>query len=161
MFKYLILILGLIDFMSVNAKEPKGVIGEVYINGFPIIYKFVNEFPHEDLRSKYPRLVVVSWEYDGSRKNGMPENSVNEKMMQLEDALEEGIENLGISTHVYSRTGNNLKEFVYHIRNDEEFIEALNSTLSSHKRYPIEITFYEDKEWKDFKELLSDFHKDS
>jgi hypothetical protein len=159
MFKNLILILVLTTCMSANAEEAKGVIGEVYINGFPVIYKFVNEFPDEDFRAKYPRLVVVSWKYDGSKKNGMPENSINERMMQLEDALEEGIEDLSICTHVYSRTGNNLKEFVYQIRDDDEFINALNSALSSHERYPIEIAFYEDKEWKDFKELLNDFNK--
>lgn len=147
--------------MNGNAKEPKGVIGEVYINGFPVIYKFVNEFPNEDFRSKYPRLVVVSWNYDGSQNNGMPENSINERMIVLEDALEEKIENLGISTHIYSRTGNNLKELVYQIRDDDEFLKALNSALSTHGRYPIEITFYEDKEWRDFRELLNDFNKDS
>ena len=147
--------------MNSDAEELTGVIGEVTINGLPVIYKFVNEFPNEDFRSKYPRLVVVSWKYDGNERNGMPEESVNERMMQLEDALEIGIEDLGICTHVYSRTGNNLKEFVYHIRDDDEFLEALNSALSSHKRYPIEITFYEDKEWKDFRELLNDFNKGS
>lgn len=91
----------------------------------------------------------------------MPENIVNERMIVLEDSLEEKIEGLGISTHVYSRTGNNLKELVYHIRDDDEFLKALNSALSAHKYYPIEITFYEDKEWKDFRELLNDFNKGS
>ncbi|GAB5382104.1 MAG: hypothetical protein Alis3KO_36170 [Aliiglaciecola sp.] len=161
MFKHLLLFLGIVCSTSVFAAEPKGVIGEVYIDGFPVLYKFVNEFPNADFRSKYPRLVVVSWKYDGSESNGMPSYEINVRMMQLEEALESGIEDLGICTHIYSRTGNNLKELVYHIRDDEEFLKALNTALSSHERFPIEIIFYEDKEWKDFKELLNDFNKNS
>ena len=145
--------------MTSNADEPKGIIGRVYINGFPVIYKFVNEFPEEKIRLQYPRLVVVSWQYDGAENNGMPIDEINKEMIKLEDALEEGIENKGLCKHIYSRTGNNLKELVYQIRSDDEFLKALNESLFSHQRYPIEITFYEDKEWKDFKELLNDFNK--
>jgi|GEM_PF-871094 len=159
-FKYIFSIFGIVCFMSANAEEPKGVIGEVYINGFPVIYKFVNELPTKDIRATYPRLVVVSWKYDGSERNGMPEEDENKRMIQLEDALEVGVEAKGVCTHAYSRTGNNLKEFVYYIRDDDEFLKSLNSALASHDRYPIEITFYEDREWKDFKGLLSDFNKD-
>jgi len=154
-------ILGVLLLMSAKADEPKGIIGRMYIDGFPVIYKFVNEFPAEEIRLQYPRLVVVSWQYDGSENNGMPKESVNKEMIELEDTLEEGIENQGICKHVYSRTGNNLKELVYQIRSDETFLESLNKSLAGHPRYPIEITFYEDKEWQDFKELLNDFNKGS
>ena len=38
-------------------------------------------------------------------------------------------------------------------------MEILNRTLEKHDAYPIEINFYEDKEWTDFKTVIKDFEK--
>ena len=103
---------------------------------------------------------IVSWNYDGADNNGMPVESVNQEMIRLEDAIGDKVEVAAICRHIYSRTGNNLKEFVYHIKNDDQFIDAFNSALNGHPRYPVEISFYEDKEWEDFQRLLNDFNKD-
>ncbi|PCJ40053.1 MAG: DUF695 domain-containing protein [Moraxellaceae bacterium] len=59
--------------------------------------------------------------------------------------------------HVYSRTGNSLIELVYHIHDQEQFLEAFNKALSSHPKYPIEINFHQDEKWEDFQRLLNDF----
>jgi hypothetical protein len=37
------------------------------------------------------------------------------------------------------------------------FMPLLNETLRSHEKYPINIEFYKDPEWKEFKNLLEDF----
>ena len=80
-------------------------------------------------------------------------------MVILEDALEKSMTGTDIFTHVYSRTGNNLKELVYYTKIQDEFMSMLNKTLEKHDAYPIEINFYEDKEWTDFKKILKDFEK--
>ncbi|SDK61396.1 DUF695 domain-containing protein [Microbulbifer yueqingensis] len=143
--------------MTANAEEGKGIIGRVYENGAPVIYKFVNELPGDDIRAGLPWLAVISWKYDGSSNNGMPLEKDNQGMIALEDAIEDHIESDGFLRHVYSRTGNDLKELVYYIGDQERFLEALNNTLGSHPRYPIEINFYEDRSWEDFRRLLTDF----
>lgn len=143
--------------MTANADEPEGIIGRTYENGAPVIFKFVNELPPEPIRSQLPWLTVISWPYDGSTNNGMPMADVNQSMIRLEDAIEDNIESDAVLRHAYSRTGNNLKEFVYYIHDQAEFLDALNKTLSEHPRYPIEITFYQDQNWEDFAKLLSDF----
>ncbi|MFT6735011.1 MAG: hypothetical protein ACJAS9_003214 [Polaribacter sp.] len=66
-------------------------------------------------------------------------------MIVLEDAIEDKIENDTILRHVYSRTGNNIKELVYHISDQAVFLKIFNNALTKHKKYPIEITFFEDK----------------
>lgn len=71
------------DFMEV----PKGIIGRYYEDDYPVIMKFVNEFPNGSVTSKFPILTVVSWEYDGSERNGMPPKNVNERMILLEGTL--------------------------------------------------------------------------
>ncbi|HFD12118.1 MAG TPA: DUF695 domain-containing protein [Crenotrichaceae bacterium] len=140
-----------------NKEQAKGIIGKVVEDGKPVIYKFVNEIPSSEIQDKLPLLTVISWKYEGSQRNGMPEQSDNQRMIKLEDAIEDGVESNGACRHAYSRTGNNLKELVYYIHNRDEFLETLNQTLSNHTRYPIDISFYEDKKWEDFQKLLNDF----
>ena len=150
-------LIGIIFTMTVNAEEGRGIIGRVHEDGAPVIYKFINELPQDTIRSNLSWLTIISWKYDGSSNNGMPLNDENQKMITLEDAIEDHIEDDQVLRHVYSRTGNNLKELVYYINDQDKFLEAFNNTLSGHPRYPIEINFYQDAGWEDFKRLLNDF----
>ena len=142
---------------NVEAEEEKGIIGRVYENDAPVIYKFVNELPAEEFRTQLTWLLVISWKYDGASNNGMPLDADNQRMMILEDVLEDKVVNDGGLHHVYSRTGNNLKELVYYIDDQKQFLEAFNVAVSGHPRYPIEINFYQDEKWKDFQRLQNDF----
>ena len=142
-----------------NAEEEKGIIGRTHENGLPVIYKFVNEMPLLSIRNQLQWLTVISWKYDGTSNNGMPETDENQRMISLEDIIEENIENDKVLRHVYSRTGNNLKELVYYIYNQDQFLEDFNKAMSKQPRYPIEINFYKDKVWKDFQKLINDFSK--
>jgi len=132
-------------------------VGETKIQGKPVVYKFMNELPEVAQRNKVSWLTVISWKYDGSTNNGMPPKDINEAMIQLEDGLEtiEGRETLYFD--VYSATGNDLKEFVFYIADREKFMSNFNKALNGHPAYPIEINFYEDKEWSDLAKLQSDF----
>ena len=91
-----------------NADEEKGIIGRVYEDGRPVIYKFVNEMPPATIREQLQWLTVISWKYDGASNNGMPEADENRGMIKLEDAIEDYIQSDTGLRHVYSRTGNNL-----------------------------------------------------
>ncbi len=137
--------------------EPKGIIGRYYENELPVILKFVNTLPEKEIMDKLPMLTVVSWNYDGSTNNGMPLEGDNKRMIVLEDTIEEAMEESQMYLHAYSRTGNNLKEFAYYSTSQEDFMSILNQALAEHELYPIEIKFYEDEEWTDFKKLLEDF----
>jgi hypothetical protein len=139
-----------------NSAEASGIIGKTTENGLPVIWSFVNELPPETERESLSWLIVIAWQYDGSARNGMPSEQVNQHMLKLEDALEE-LEVPGKHVSVYRRTGNGLKEFAFYARGRDEFMQSLNASLASHSRYPIEIKFYEDREWSDFRRLLADF----
>ncbi|QLF93448.1 DUF695 domain-containing protein [Pseudomonas sp. ABC1] len=122
-------------------------------NGNPLVFKFINETPTPDIRQQMPWLTVVSWKYDGSENGGMPSDAVNASLIQLEDHLEK-IEGEGtLYLPVYSVTGNNLKEFVFHIADRERFMENFNQALQGQPVYPIGINFYEDKEWSELAKL--------
>ena len=140
-------------------EEQKGIIGQATVDGMPIIYKFVNEEPAEAKRKQLPWLTVISWKYDGKDRNGMPPQAANQRMITLEKAIEDGVEKVDFCEHAYSRTGNHLKEFAYYIHDRDSFIKQFNEALKDHARYPIEIKFYKDPEWKDFNELRKKFIK--
>jgi hypothetical protein len=94
-------------------KGDKGVIGEYYEDGFPVIIKFVDELPTIATQKHFSSLTIISWKYDGTLNNGMPIKHINDKMIRLEKALYEAMSRFKSYVHAYSRTGNNLKEFVY------------------------------------------------
>ncbi len=145
--------------MKTDLDDPKGVIGRSYKDGLPVIWKFVNEAPSVDTRKALKWLTVISWEYDGSENNGMPEKALNERMVQLEDAIEDGVVATGFCEHAISKTGCNLKELIYYIHDRDAFLESLNVALRAHERYPIEITFYEDPDWKEHRNARDLFDK--
>jgi hypothetical protein len=159
--KLALILIGALLFMTTqtNAEDEKGIIGKVHENGLPVIYKFINEMPPTSIRDQLQWLTVISWKYDGAPNNGMPQADENQRMVILEDIFEEKIEHNLALRHVYSRTGNNLKELVYYIHNQDQFLEAFNKAMSSQPRYPIDINFYEDKVWEDFQKVLNDFSK--
>jgi len=136
----------------------KGIIGETTVDGNTVIYKFVDELPKPELRTALPWLVVISWNYSGENTHGMPGTDLNERMRVLEDTIYKHIEIKGVARHVYSKTGNNLKELVYYTTDQSTFLAELNAALRTHPRYPIGITFYEDKEWSDFTTVLGLFN---
>lgn len=141
----------------INSHKQNGIIGKYEEDGIPIIVKFINNFPKSSIRDKFPMLTIISWKYDGRNNNGFPDKVVSEKMIVLENALAK--DSNKIYRHIYSRTGNNLKELVYQSSSQNDFIIQLNNSLKKFERFPIEIDFYEDKNWSEFKKLITDFSK--
>lgn len=138
-------------------EKHKGIIGEYEEDGFPIVVRFVNEIPDDSTTSRMTWFTVISWKYDGSERNGMPSKPTNDKMIELESALETAFLESDICKHAYNRTGNGLKEFNYYIADREEFMTHFNKTLEGHGIYPIEVNFYEDPEWAEMNKIISDF----
>jgi len=139
--------------------EEKGIIGEVEEDGFPVVFKFVDELPSEETRGRFGWLTVITWKNDGNQRNGMPPEETNSQMRNLEHAIEENIQSKGHCLHAYSKTGNSLKELVYYISDRDEFMREFNAALRGQPRYPLEIDFYEDGGWQDFQKILEMFHK--
>ena len=138
------------------ATEPSNVLfARTYEDGRPVLYKaLIDKLPAAAAREKLPWLTIIEWPYDGSENNGMPPESEILRMATLEDAISTQLEREGFLRHAYSRTGNDLKEFVYYINDRDTFIEAFNAALAGYERYPIDIIFQEDPAWDYVQELL-------
>lgn len=134
----------------------RGIIGKSMEDGFPVIYRFVDEIPGDEVLTRFPWLTVVSWKYDRDVRNGMPPEEITKQMIALEDAID-GLAAAGLCRHAYSRTGNGRKELVYYIADQDDFMAAFNVALEGQPRYPLEIDFYKDPHWDDFRKLRSLF----
>ena len=133
--------------------EGQGVIGTVEEDGRPVIWRFLDVTPSDEQRQQLQWLTVISWPYDREVRNGMPSEDVNERMIRLEDAIEDGVVADGFCYALSSRTGNGLKELNYYVNDRDAFLERFNSALEGHPRYDIEITFYHDPEWQELSEV--------
>lgn len=130
-------------------------------NGMTMIYRFISKDPKPSEVQRFKWLTVISWKYDGRANNGMPNNSFSSDMDRFEDAIDEMLRDTRCGMDVYVRTGDGEREFVYYIADREEFTKYLNAALANHKVYPIEIEFFEDVEWLDFKKMKSLVNKSS
>ncbi|ALN18602.1 Family of uncharacterised function (DUF695) [Ectopseudomonas mendocina] len=128
-------------------------VAKATVEGKPIIYKFIADAPPLNIQQKMPWLTVISWKYEASGNNGLPPAQINKEMIRLEDGLETIGGNGTLYLDAYTATGNGLKEFVYYIADREAFMANVNEALSDHPVYPIEINFYEDRDWSDLAKL--------
>jgi hypothetical protein len=142
-----------------RAEVPNRFITESNEDGMRVIWKVLNGRPSPSDEDTLRIAAVVDWHYEGSQFNGMPAPAVNEQMLAFEHALAEKVEAPNVCRLVFSRTGNNLKQFVYYVHDNEEFLKRLNDALTDHPRYPVEITFHNDTGWKDLKNFLGKFGK--
>ena len=139
----------------VTASKTSGRVVRTLKDGLPILWTYVPEMPSEDDRISSPWLAVVSWAYDGSGNNGMPNSEDNEAMQRLEGALGL-IERPEFCFEAYRRVGNGLREFALYIADRDQFLAELNEHLADHPGYPLEIKFCEDESWSDFQCLIED-----
>jgi hypothetical protein len=142
-------------FMS-NSSESKGRIVRTVKDGKPILWTYVPEMPDDDEKISCPWLTVLSWQYDGSENNGMPNEETNREMLKLDLALET-LEISKSCSEAYRRIGFDLREFVFYVSNRDDFLASLNRALANHSVYPIGIKFYEDANWSELQTLIDDF----
>ncbi|WP_369990802.1 DUF695 domain-containing protein [Pseudomonas xanthosomatis] len=136
-----------------ESAESTWSVGTSTVQGRRVVYKYIDSVPPASTRQQLPWLTIVSWKYDGDKNDGMPPPKTNQAMIALEDALETLSDHQKACLEVYTGTGNNLKEFAFYIADREAFMVDFNNALSGHPAYPIEINFYEDREWSDLAKL--------
>ena len=134
------------------AGSGRGVGLEYESDGFPVVMKVMEDFPPETGRRRFKWLMVISWRYDVSDNNGMPDPEVLGQMVRLESSIDILQENQ-LCVQVYSKTGNGLKELVYYIGDRDIFMHAFNQELAAQPRYPLQIEFFHDPEWGDLQTI--------
>lgn len=123
-------------------------------DGKPVIYRSLENVPENQKESDYPNLINIYWPYDVNVNNGMPDITTNDKQIAFENALE-SLDQNGISHLVLVVTGNGRKEWIWYVKDVENWMNQLNEKLSGHDVYPIEIEIDQDPEWATYHNFVS------
>ena len=68
-------------------------------------------------------------------------------MDAMEDALQPNLEKDGFATLALVSTGENLREWTYYVKSEEEFFSRLNKALAGKAVFPIDIHTAADSTW--------------
>jgi hypothetical protein len=120
-------------------------------NGRAIIFRYVKEFAPQFSRGTQPCRVILAWKYDS--QNGMPATAEHKRMDAMEDAVDSTLEADNFATLALVSTGEDLREWVYYAKSDDEFMTRLNKALRGKPEFPIEIHAALDPLWITYEEF--------
>jgi hypothetical protein len=117
-------------------------------DGRQIVFRFIHDFDPTFIRSTYPHRVIVVWRYTSD--SGMPSRAEQESMDQLEGLLSPGLQESLLASLMLVSTGNNLREWTYYTKSEQEFMLKLNHALRQSASFPIEVHAARDPEWRTY-----------
>jgi hypothetical protein len=151
--KLLSLLIGLFVSSQAHAADRWGV-ATSEDNGKPLIYRYILKPPSGIRISDYPDMIAISWEFDASVRNGMPDAGTNTRMIELEEVLEKKLEGSKNAFLTLSVTGNGRKEWQWYSRNVGETMGLINEALSGRTPFPIQISRQSDPKWSAYFDVL-------
>ena len=122
-----------------------------------IVYRYRSEFDQSFKRSAFPDRVIIAWRYKSS--NGMPVTTERKAMDRFEDLLSPYVEQPSFSSLVIVSTGENLREWTYYTKSQQEFMVKVNEALRNVPRFPVEIDLWKDPEWKTYEDFRRSVQK--
>jgi hypothetical protein len=126
-------------------------------NGRVIIFRFVEEFRAGFEKSSLPDRVILVWRYESD--SGLPTTAERAAMDRMEELLAPVLEKPGFAILSLVSTGENLREWIYYTKSEEEFLQALNGALAQQSRIPIEIHVAPDPEWSTYERFREGVRK--
>ena len=103
-------------------------------NGRKIIYRYAQELSPSFEPGSQPCRVIIVWRY--SSDSGQPYTEEHASMNLLEDTLEPVLDRNHSATLVLVSTGENLREWTYYAKSEDEFMTRLNDALSGIRTFP-------------------------
>ncbi|ATG88949.1 hypothetical protein MKLM6_0674 [Methylomonas koyamae] len=113
-----------------------------------IVFRYAKEFRVGFKKSAFPDRVILVWKYNSD--SGMPVPKEREAMDRIEDLFGPLVEKSEVSVLTLVSTGENLREWIFYARAEQEFLAALNKALTGQPRFPIEVHAGRDPEWSSY-----------
>ncbi len=120
-------------------------------NDRKIIFRYAQAFNESFDRTSQPIRVIVVWKYQSD--SGQPIADDHARMNVLEDALESALEDEGFATLALVSTGEDLREWTYYAKSEDEFMARLNFALGDMPAFPIEIHVAHDPNWEMYEQF--------
>ena len=120
-------------------------------NGRQIIFRYAEHLGPNFDRSSQPFRIIIVWKYQSA--NGQPIGEEYRRMIQLENALESALKKDHFATLSLVSTGENLREWTYYAKAENEFMARLNFAFAGTPEFPIEIHSASDPDWEMYEEF--------
>jgi hypothetical protein len=124
-----------------------------HTNGRVVIFRYVQTFGPGFTKEAQPDRVILVWKYKSAK--GMPSAKEHQQMDALEDALAPLLEADAFATLALVSTGEDLREWIYYTRSQDEFLRRLNAALIGKPAFPIEIHASADPLWTTYETFKS------
>jgi hypothetical protein len=122
--------------------------------GNPVIYRSMQSVPEGEKEADFPTLINIYWPFEKEENNGMPDQNTSERQIIFEDAIA-SLDVNGMSHLMLVVTGNGRKEWIWYVKDPNEWMGKLNVLLAGHDVYPIQIEMENDPEWSTYHNFVS------
>jgi hypothetical protein len=122
--------------------------------GRPLILRIRNQAPSFATKAEFPHLLAISWQYQSPNDQGMPSSDDTQRMVELEDLLEAGLERVQQAFLTVIVTGNGVREWQWYAQDPEKTMELVNQTLGHLEPFPIQFSFQDDPDWEGYSRFL-------
>jgi uncharacterized protein DUF695 len=119
--------------------------------GRKIIFRYAEQLKPTFNRASQPIRIIIVWKYQS--ESGQPIAEDHQQMNLLEDALESALEEDHFATLALVSTGEDLREWTYYTKSDDEFMNRLNYALGGMPAFPVEIHSAPDPNWEVYERL--------
>ena len=110
-----------------------------------IIFRYAEAFSPTFDRASQPIRIIIVWKYESER--GQPMAEEHQRMNLLEDALESALDQDHFATLALVSTGEDLREWTYYAKSEDEFMARLNFAFAGMSPFPVEIHIAHDPKW--------------
>lgn len=125
------------------------ITGVAYADGRKKVFR-LRRSPPEGLNTiDFTCSVIIDWTYPGE----MPDQAQMAIIRQFEDCIEVLDAPQGDSVQMHIITGNGKREWCYYCKNYADFIGRFNGLLKDKPRFPIEIEYEENTDWRYWKQI--------
>ncbi len=114
-------------------------------SGRKIIFRYAKEFSATFSRASQPIRIIIVWKYQSEK--GQPASEDHKGMNLLEDVLESVLKQDRFATLALVSTGENIREWTYYAKSEDEFMARLNYAFAGMSAFPIEIHTAHDPGW--------------
>jgi hypothetical protein len=120
-------------------------------SGRKIIFRYAQELSAAFDRATQPVRIFIVWRYQSDK--GQPESEEYQRMNCLEDSLNPVLSDDHFATLALVSTGEDLREWTYYAKSEDEFMARLNYALAGTPAFPSEIHTAFDPEWSTYEEF--------
>lgn len=123
-------------------------------DGHPTIYRYRVDLLGKVNPKEFPTMVAIKWNYDEKDEHGLPAGETNKKQLKFEETLDPlDVTDVSYLTEIVTRNGT--KEWIWYVKDYDNWMKKLNSELKNKPVYPIEINYYSEPNWETYSGFIA------